>query len=60
MAKKVRDKAGETVRCPGSVLELVERFAEHIEAYKRGTYNETQARRECIDPLFTAPPTVQD
>ena len=38
--------------CPASVLELVARFDLHSETYKQQTYNETQVRREFIDPLF--------
>ncbi|MBU0717119.1 MAG: N-6 DNA methylase [Planctomycetes bacterium] len=40
--------------CGDSVVELVKRFSEQQEAYKKQTYNETQVRREFIDPLFTA------
>ena len=40
--------------CPASVLELVARFDLHSETYKQQTYNETQVRREFIDPLFKA------
>jgi hypothetical protein len=32
----------------------VERFGRNVEAYRRGSYNETQVRREFIDPLFRA------
>ncbi|MFQ5495719.1 MAG: hypothetical protein ACE5EX_10105, partial [Phycisphaerae bacterium] len=39
---------------PKSVLQLVQRFAQHRETYKQPAYNETQVRREFIDPLFTA------
>ena len=39
---------------PKEVKELVERFDRNIEAYKSGKYNETQLRREFIDPLFEA------
>src|SRR3990172_11680887 len=37
---------------PRRVLELVERFESNIETYKREPYNETQVRREFIDPFF--------
>ena len=37
---------------PDNVRELVERFDRNIDAYKHGKYNETQVRREFIDPLF--------
>ncbi|MCG3126007.1 MAG: hypothetical protein CHACPFDD_00835 [Phycisphaerae bacterium] len=40
--------------CPGVVRELVERFERNREAYKSSAYNETQVRREFIDPLFAA------
>ena len=33
---------------------LVERFGRNREAYLSGNYNETQLRREFIDPLFAA------
>ncbi|HTP03487.1 MAG TPA: type I restriction endonuclease, partial [Anaerolineales bacterium] len=39
---------------PESICQLVDRFRENLEAYKSSRYNETQARREFIDPLFTA------
>src|SRR2546428_9518319 len=37
---------------PKQVVELVERFERNRDAYKSGTYNETQLRREFLDPLF--------
>ncbi len=36
------------------VKDLVERFRNNIDVYKRSTYNETQVRREFIDPFFAA------
>jgi len=39
---------------PPEILELVERFQENLTAYTSGTYNETQLRREFIDPFFKA------
>ncbi len=39
---------------PDAVLELVERFKNNIDSYKRPGYNETQVRREFIDPFFEA------
>jgi type I restriction-modification system DNA methylase subunit/predicted type IV restriction endonuclease len=39
---------------PDAVLELVERFARNRDQYLSPAYNETQVRREFIDPLFTA------
>jgi predicted type IV restriction endonuclease len=39
---------------PPEVIDLVDRFATHRDAYRSGRYNETQLRREFLDPLFTA------
>jgi type I restriction-modification system DNA methylase subunit len=39
---------------PQIVLDLVERFHDNYDAYKSPGYNETQSRREFIDPLFKA------
>jgi len=39
---------------PKEILELVRRFDDHKEAYKSGQYNETQLRREFLDPFFKA------
>lgn len=39
---------------PQTVLDLVARFDTHRDAYKSPEYNETQIRREFIDPFFTA------
>ncbi|MGO8685436.1 MAG: N-6 DNA methylase, partial [Thermoleophilia bacterium] len=39
---------------PDAVLDLVERFARNREQYRNAAYNETQVRREFIDPLFVA------
>jgi len=39
-------------KCPQKILELVERFNDNLTAYKQGKYNETQVRREFIDPMF--------
>ncbi len=40
--------------CPRIVRDLVARFGDHLDSYKQQTYNETQVRREFIDPFFTA------
>ena len=37
---------------PKKVIELVERFRQNFEDYKSGSYNETQLRREFLDPFF--------
>jgi len=39
---------------PKEVVNLVERFDLHRDAYKSGKYKETQLRREFIDPFFKA------
>ena len=36
------------------VEELVDRFRYNLDVYKKSTYNETQVRREFIDPFFEA------
>jgi predicted type IV restriction endonuclease len=40
--------------CPDEILHLVERFQLNLEAYRSGQYNETQLRREFLDPFFSA------
>ena len=39
---------------PEKIAQLVERFGENLADYKYGAYNETQTRREFIDPFFHA------
>jgi|SRR5437868_2654051 len=39
---------------PPEITSLVERFEEQLEAYQSGRYNETQLRREFVDPMFKA------
>jgi adenine-specific DNA-methyltransferase len=36
------------------IEELVVRFEEQIVSYKKSDYNETQTRRDFIDPFFKA------
>ena len=36
------------------ITELVRRFGEQIESYKKSDYNETLTRRDFIDPFFKA------
>ncbi|MBI4685363.1 MAG: Eco57I restriction-modification methylase domain-containing protein [Nitrospirae bacterium] len=36
------------------ILELIERFDRNRESYRSGQYNETQLRREFLDPFFEA------
>jgi len=42
------------VKAPDVIVELVKRFDEHRDAYTSPQYNETQVRREFIDPFFKA------
>ena len=37
---------------PQTIRELVERFERHLDAYRAPHYNETQLRREFLDPFF--------
>lgn len=39
---------------PSEISELIERFELNLAAYTSGSYNETQLRREFIDPFFEA------
>ncbi|KPK51731.1 MAG: hypothetical protein AMS22_10440 [Thiotrichales bacterium SG8_50] len=39
---------------PKEVVELIERFDEHVDDYRNGRYNETQLRRDYLDPLLKA------
>lgn len=39
---------------PKEILDLVERFGEHLDAYRNGTYKEAQLRQEFLDPFFRA------
>ena len=39
---------------PPEVLTLIEKYERNRESYEAATYNETQVRREFIDPLLTA------
>jgi hypothetical protein len=42
------------VAAPKEILDLIERFERNLDAYKTGQYNETQLRREFLDPFFKA------
>ena len=37
---------------PAEIFELIRRFEDNKEAYRSGQYNQTQLRREFIDPFF--------
>jgi hypothetical protein len=45
---KMKEQAKQKLR------ELVDRFRYNLDVYKKSTYNETQVRREFIDPFFEA------
>jgi hypothetical protein len=42
------------VAAPKEILDLVARFEQQLDSYKSGNYNETQLRREFLDPFFKA------
>jgi predicted type IV restriction endonuclease len=37
---------------PDKIVKLIETFDYNLEAYKKGSYNETQVRLEFINPFF--------
>jgi hypothetical protein len=39
---------------PRLILDLIDRFERNRDSYKSGSYNETQVRREFLDPFFKA------
>jgi hypothetical protein len=39
---------------PKEILDLAERFAQHVDDYRNGRYNETQLRRDYLDPFLKA------
>lgn len=39
---------------PKEILRLIDQFERNLDAYKSGQYNETQLRREFLDPFFKA------
>ena len=39
---------------PKEIVDLVDRFENNLASYKSGHYNETQVRREFVDPFFKA------
>ena len=45
---------GRELAAPKEIVDLVERFENNKESYKSGHYNETQVRREFVDPFFKA------
>ena len=51
---KIIQKGTLFMTTPDIIHQLVKRFDEHKEAYRSGKYNETQLRREFLDPFFEA------
>lgn len=43
---------GDVGGAPPIVLSLVKRFTEHLDVYRSGAYNETELRRDFLDPFF--------
>ncbi len=41
-----------STQVPEAILKLVEKYEFHQAAYRRGQFNETQLRREFVDPFF--------
>jgi hypothetical protein len=39
---------------PKEILRLIDQFEQNLDSYKAGQYNETQLRREFLDPFFKA------
>jgi hypothetical protein len=39
---------------PAEIIDLISRFEQHLDAYRAGQYNETQLRRDFLDPFFKA------
>jgi hypothetical protein len=39
---------------PQEIIKLIENFERNLDAYRSGKYNETQVRRDFIDPFFKA------
>jgi hypothetical protein len=39
---------------PEIIFQLVQRFSEQVSYYRSGRYNETELRRDYLDPFFVA------
>src|SRR3989339_1217223 len=52
MPARESEGQGSNIAVPEKVLELIERFHRNLAAYRHSGYNETQLRREFIDPFF--------
>lgn len=48
------DQVEDQVSAPKEMVNLVERFNDHLAEYKSGKYKETEVRRDFIDPMFEA------
>jgi len=49
-----KKKEGTKMSAPQIIIKLVERFEQNKADYRAGKYNETQLRREFLDPFFEA------
>jgi len=50
-----RTPAGKVkITAPQEVIDLIERFERNHDTYRSHEYNETETRREFIDPFFKA------
>jgi hypothetical protein len=54
MAKKSELSGAGEAAAPAEIVELVEKFGEHRDTYRRPGYNETQLRQDFLDPFFLA------
>ncbi|HRU80512.1 MAG TPA: TaqI-like C-terminal specificity domain-containing protein [Methanolinea sp.] len=48
----IGDSMEASSQVPEAILKLVEKYEFHQAAYRRGQFNETQLRREFVDPFF--------
>lgn len=54
MKETKNEGQGRGMAIPKKVIELIERFHRNLDAYRQSAYNETQLRREFLDPFFKA------
>jgi hypothetical protein len=54
MSRPPNHSFGGTMPAPDAILQLIQRFDEQTTSYHAAKYNETETRRELIDPFFRA------
>lgn len=54
MLKSIRSLENKKEQAFEQIARLIDRFHEHIDEYKKGSYNEHQTRIDYIDPFFKA------